>query len=233
MQWQDWCRELVEVLGLWRTPVGVVYTDVLPQGVETPNCRACSALHRAAAGETIGVSAASSACPGGAMYLGFRTPAPEQMRKLRDFLINGEKLFSCPAAIHRAQKQAVQPPLGMAEYAVLGPLDTLPLQPDVVVVICNPAQAARLIGLSYYESGEPLQCDPTGALCRAAITYSLVTNRVNVTFGDITARKMEHVPEDQLYVTLPLQALRSVIASLDGCSCGRAAVDMSKLPTAE
>lgn len=233
MLWQDWCRELVEVLGLSHSPVGVVYTDTLPAGVETPRCRACSALHRAAGGETLGVSAASAACPGGAMYLGFCTPAPEQMLRLRDFLINGEKLFACPAAIHRSQKRAVQPPVGMANYVVLGPLDTLPLPPDVVVVTCNPAQAARLVGLAYYESGEPLQCDPSGALCRAAITYSMVTNRVNVTFGDITARKMERVADDALYVTLPLQALRSVVASLEGCSCGRAVADMSKVPTAE
>ena len=89
------------------------------------------------------------------------------------------------------------------------------------------------MSLAWYETGEPMQCDPTGALCRSVIAYPLVTNRVNVSFGDITARKSEKTPGDELFVTLPWVHLRSAVASLFGSSAGRAAVDLSERPSDE
>lgn len=234
MEWQDWSKELVEVLGLQRTPVGITYTDRPPAEAERPKCRICSGLYDAAAGKTVLFNAHNSVCPGGSLYMGYQSEqSPEQALRLRNFLINGEKLFSCPASIHRYQKLGVQPPVGMAQYVLFSPLDKMPLRPDVTVIMCNAWQAARLVSLAWYETGEPMQCDPTGALCRSVITYPLVTNRVNVSFGDITARKSEKTPADELYVSLPWVHLRSVIASIFGSSAGRADVDLSDLPTSE
>ena len=87
-------------------------------------------------------------------------------------------------------------------------------------------QAARLVHLAYYENGLPLECDPSGALCRAVITYPLVTNRVNVSFGDITARRGEKMADDELFVTFPMQQLRSAVASIERCSAGTAKVEI-------
>ena len=146
---------------------------------------------------------------------------------LRDFLMSGEKLYSCPAAIHRMRAMSkVKPPVGMAEAIVFAPLDRAELQPDLAVFLCNAWQASRLIGLASYETGLPMQCDPTGALCRAAVTYPLVTGQVNVTFGDVTARRTERAPEDELYVSLPFQHLRSVAMSIDRSGCGTASLEI-------
>jgi uncharacterized protein (DUF169 family) len=230
MEWQQWSAELTEVLGLTKTPVAVTYTDRPPAPAAQPKCRVCSALHKAAAGEIIVMNEENSVCPGGSMYLGFRTQSPEQAVGLREFLINGEKLFSCPASIFRSMKTGPPPPVGMARYAVFAPLDQMPLRPDVTILFVNPWQAARLVSLAWYETGEALQCDPTGASCRSVITYPLVMNRVNVSFGDITERRSEKLPEDQMYVSLPWVHLRSVVASLEGSSAGRAEIDLSKRP---
>lgn len=233
MEWQQWCAELMDVLELSKTPVAVTYTDQAPAGAEQPNCRVCSAWHRAASGEIILMDAESSACPGGAMALGFRQQSTDQAERLRDFLINGEKLFSCPAAVFRLMKTGPTLPVGMARYALFAPLDRMPLRPDVTVIFCNALQASRLVNLSWYEAGEAMHCDPTGSSCRSAITTPLVTNRFNVSFGDVTERRTEAVPDSELYVSLPWQHLRSVVASLDGCGAGRAEIDMSKAPRAE
>lgn len=234
MEWQDWSTQLVEVLGLTKPPVGVSYVDRPPAGAETPKCRICRGLYEAAAGKTILFSAQNSACPGGTLFLGFQgEQTPEQAVKLRSFVIEGEKLFSCPASFHRARKLGPQPPVGMAQFVLFAPLGQMPVRPDVTVIMCNAWQAARLVNLAWYETGEPLQCDPTGALCRSVITYPLVSNRVNVSFGDVTARKSEKVPVEELYVTLPWVHLRSVVASLSGSSAGTAAVDMSHVPTGD
>lgn len=233
MEWQRWCAELIDVLGLTKTPVAVTYTDTPPPGAEKPKCRVCSAVHRAAAGEMILMGEENSACPGGSMYLGFRQQAPEQAAHLRKFLIDGEKLFSCPAAIFRSQRTGPPPPVGMAKHAVLARLDVMPLRPDVTIIFCNAWQAARLVSLGWFENGEAFQCDPTGASCRSMITYPLVTNRFNVSFGDVTERRSEKLPPDELYVSLPWQHLRSIVASLDACGAGRAELDLTHMPSTE
>jgi len=223
MEWQAWGKALREVLELERGPVAVTYTDHPPQGARQDKCRVCGALGQAAAGITIDLTAKNSACPGGSLYLGLAGQEPERARALREFLVEGEKLFSCPAAIHRAGAMAkVKPPLGLAEHVILAPLEQAELCPDLAVIACNPWQAARLVNLAHYETGLPMECDPTGSLCRAVITYPLVTGQVNVSFGDVTARRMEHIPEHELFVSLPYQHLRSVMASLHRSSAGTA-----------
>jgi uncharacterized protein (DUF169 family) len=230
MEWQQWCAELKDVLGLTKTPVAVTWTDHPPGEAEPPKCRVCSAIHRAAAGEIIRMDAESSACPGGTVFFGFRPPDPTGAERLREFLVNGEKLFSCPAAIFRSQRTGPPPPTGMARYAVFAPLDRMPLRPDVTILFVNAWQASRLVGLAWYETGEAMHCDPSGASCRSVVAYPLVTNRLNVSFGDITERRSEKLPEGELYVSLPWTQLRSIVASLSGSGAGRAEIDLTNLP---
>lgn len=227
MEWQDWGKRLTDVLGLKRSPVAVTYTDVDAPSGSSDRCRACAAIYSAAEGKTVVLTAANSTCPGGSMYLGFTSQEASFGKPLRNFLINGEKLFACPAAVNRMRVMTkAKPPTGMANAIVFAPLDRAELPPDVSVFLCNAWQASRLVFLATYETGLPMECDPTGALCRSAVTYPLVTGNVNVTFGDVTARRTERAPEDELYVSLPYQHLRSVAASIDRCSAGTAKLEV-------
>jgi uncharacterized protein (DUF169 family) len=223
MEWQGWAEQLTDLLGLKRLPVGVTYTDNPPEGAASPKCRVCSALVDASQGEVVDLSAANSTCPGGSQYLGLIPQPPERGRALREFLISGEKLFSCPTAIYRSMfLSKVKPPYGLADHVVFAPLKSAALRPDVAVFVTNAQQAARLITLAYFESGLPMECDPTGAECRSVITYPLVTNQVNVSFGDITARRMEKYGDNELFVSLPFAYLRSAVESIERCSAGTA-----------
>jgi len=226
MEWQQWGARFTEVLALEQAPVAVTYTHTPPPGVTPARHRACGALLQAAAGATIDLTAETSACGGGSEYLGLCRQSPEHARVLHDFLINGEKLFSSLSALQRSRALSVPPPFGLAEHVLFAPLEQAPLLPDVVVFACNPWQAARLVGLCFYQDGAPMACDPTGSLCRSAITYPLITGRVNITFGDTTARRMERIPEDRLFVTLPYPHLASAAASLDRSSAGTAPVEI-------
>lgn len=222
-EWQQWGKELQEVLGLARAPVAVTYADTPPKGASGGRCRVCSAIFQASDGKVVDLSAENSACPGGSLYLGLRAQSPEHAVSLRDFLINGEKLYSCPAAIQRSNALSkVKPPLGMANHVILGPLTSSELSPDVAIFLCNAWQAARLISLAWFEAGMPMECDPSGALCKSVITYPLITGQVNISLGDITARKSERMSEHELFVALPFQSLRSAAASIDRCTGGRA-----------
>jgi uncharacterized protein (DUF169 family) len=227
MEWQAWGQQLMDVLELRRAPVAITYTDEAPAGAVSGRWRMCAALQQAAQGAVIDMTAENSACPGGSLYLGLQAQPADRQAVVQDFLIHGEKLFSCPAAIYRSTALSkVKPPFGLAPHVVFAALPQAPLPPDVAVFICNAWQGARLINLAYFETGAPMECDPTGSLCRSAVTYPLITNRVNVTFGDVTARRMERYGEDELFVSLPYSPLRSVVASLDRCSAGTAPVEI-------
>lgn len=223
MIWQKWANQLIEALGLKKLPVSVTYTDVVNFEVSARKFRACGAIKKAAEGEFIDLSGNNSICSGGSNYLGIRPLPAEHAKTLREFLIEGEKLFSCPLSIHRSQALSkVKPPFGISEHIVFAPLTKVELKPDIVIFICNALQAARLINLAYFETGIPMECDPTGALCRSVITYPLVTGKLNVSFGDVTARKMEKFSEDELFVTLPYSHLQSASNSIALCTAGTA-----------
>jgi uncharacterized protein (DUF169 family) len=227
MEWQTWSARLTEVLELAKTPVAVSYTDAPPAGASTRKCRACGALMEASRGTVVDLSAENSACPGGSLYLGFRTNPPDAQRALREFLINGEKLFASPAAIHRMTAMCkVKPPLGLADHVVFSPLEKAELRPDIVVVLCDAWQAARLVNLACYETGMPMECDPSGALCRSVIAYPIVAAKVNVSFGDVTARKALKQPPDELFVSLPFADLGSVMWALDRSTAGTAPTEI-------
>ena len=80
-----------------------------------------------------------------------------------------------------------QPPLGVSKYVVVGPLEEFELKPDLVLFLCNPAQASRLVTLSSYETGIPVQAQLSSSTCGGAVTIPLSTGRANVTFLDCPA----------------------------------------------
>ena len=134
MEWQAWGQRLKQVLELPGSPVAISYTDAPPAPPGTRKCSVCGLLRDVAAGESYILTAETSRCPGGTQYLGLQAQHPERARALRDFLINGEKLFSCAASILRAQAMSeAKPPYGAADYISFAPLEKAPLPPDVTV----------------------------------------------------------------------------------------------------
>jgi uncharacterized protein (DUF169 family) len=192
---------------------------------------ACLAIRKASEGSVIDQTKENSICIVGTARLGLGTGShtPEHAKIFREFLVHGEKIYSSLVAIHRSGVlAAIKPPLGMAEHVIFAPLDKAELKPDVVVLICNAAQTARLVHLSEYETGLPLECSPTGTLCHSVIIHPLITCKVNVSFGDISARKSSKTLDDELFVTLPYVHLRSVMESIPRCMAGSAKGEMTE-----
>ena len=104
----------------------------------------------------------------------------------------------------------------ISEYVIIGPLDELELKPDLVPILCNPAQASRLVTLSSYESGIPVAgVQLSSSTCGGAVAIALATGRINVSFLDLSSRHLvKRFKDSDLFFSIPYHLLRSVVDSI-------------------
>jgi uncharacterized protein (DUF169 family) len=227
MEWRKYAEELRELLALDGYPVAVTYALRAPAGAAKGKCRVCHALLRARRGEVVDLTARTSSCGGGTSQLGLGPrPTGKAAEPLKEFLIHGEKLYNCPAAYHRSYALAPPPPLGLADHVVLAPMHEAEFKPDVAVFVCNAEQGCRLVTLDTYDTGIPPRIMMSGATCYQAITYPVVSGELNVSLMDYTSRRIKEFTPSDLIVSLPYHRLLGVMRGLDGCTAGRAKMEV-------
>lgn len=225
MIWQDYSKQLKEALALDGSPVGVSFSDIPAGNGKENRVMPCMAIYQAAQkGATYNICAENCTCPGGLTSLGLSIPNPEKATLVKKFLIEGEKFTSCNASFFRMRSLGQgQPPFGIAKYVVIGPLEMFELKPDLVLFLCNPGQASRLVLLSTYETGIPLTAQLSGSTCSGAITQSLSTGRINVNFIDPSSRHMvKGFKESDLIFSVPFFNVRSIVESIPLSTAGTA-----------
>jgi uncharacterized protein (DUF169 family) len=227
MVWQEYSKRLREVLGLEGSPIAVSYSMVPSSEGKTGKYLVCQALLDARGGAIISLSKESCACPGGVWHLGLGPrPSGEGDKLLKKFLVEGEKLFCSIATFHRAMALTTPPPLGLAEYIVFSPLEKAEIAPDLVVFLCNPEQACRLVTLATYPDGIPPKTEIVGSTCHMVIAYPLVSGELNISLLDYTSRKWQNYKPNELFVTIPYHKLPGLVGSIDVCSAGMAQVEL-------
>jgi uncharacterized protein (DUF169 family) len=230
MIWQDYSRELKDVLRLDGSPVAVTFGDTpATNGTETKTM-ACGAFYQAARkGITFNITAATCSCPGGSMFLGLSVPTPERAGEVKRFLIEGEKFSSCAASFFRSRALGQgQPPIGVGKFVVIGPMEQFEPKPDLVLFLCNPAQASRLVTLSSYETGIPVQGQLSSSTCGGAITYPLSTGRPNISLLDTSSRHLvKGFKDSDLIFSAPFFIVRSIVESIPLSTAGTAEPGMS------
>ncbi|PKM79941.1 MAG: hypothetical protein CVU89_15875 [Firmicutes bacterium HGW-Firmicutes-14] len=225
MIWQDYAKQLKEVLGLDGSPVGVAFSDKPAGNGKDGKIMPCTAFYQAARkGATFNICAENCTCPGGSTSLGLAALSPERAARVKKFLIEGEKFSSCNASFFRSRALSQsQPPLGVSKYVVIGPLEEFEFKPDLVLFLCNPAQASRLVVLSTFETGIPLQAQLNNSTCGGAVAYPLSTGRVNVTFLDPSSRHLvKGYKDSDLIYSAPFFYVRSIVESIPLCTAGTA-----------
>jgi uncharacterized protein (DUF169 family) len=111
VEWKAYAEEIRELLELEGHPVAVTYALEAPSSAAGGRHRVCDALLAARAGAVIDLTAASCACGGGTSQLGLGPrPTGEDDKALKEFLVDGEKLYSCLAAYHRSHALTPPPP---------------------------------------------------------------------------------------------------------------------------
>ena len=225
MIWQDYAVQLKDVLALDGSPVAVTFSNSPAGNGKGTKAMACSAFYQAARkGVTYNMTAESCSCPGGVTSLGLAVPSPERAATVRKFLIEGEKFTACTATFFRSRALSLgQPPMGVGKFVVIGPMEKFEMKPDLVLFLCSPAQASRLVVLSAFETGIPLQAQLSSSTCGGAVAIPLSTGRPNVTFLDPSSRHMvKGYKDSDLIFSVPFFTVRSIVESIPLSTAGTA-----------
>ncbi len=218
---------LKELLGLRNEPVAVTFTNEEVEVAGSGRVWICRALQQASEGRSFAIDAENSACPGGSWHCGLTEPVSgPALRGLQHFLTRGEKLTASIVSFERMRMLSTPPPTGLSERILITPMREAELRPDLVVFLCDPEQACRLIWLDTYWDGVPPRVELLGSLCHSAIAYPLVTGSSNLTLGDWTARRMQGFSADTVFFTLPLERMHNLLEAVPRSSAGRAEVEM-------
>lgn len=223
MEWKNYAKEITELLKLKGNPIAITYSMEPAKGAAGGKYRVCEAFLKARDGATIDLTKETSTCGGGTWHLGLGDPPKGDADKaLKDFLVNGEKLFCSFATFHRAMVLTAPPPTGLTEHVILSPLNKAELKPDVILFICNPVQACRLVTLDGYDHGIPPKIEMQGSTCHMAVAYPIVTGELNVSLMDYTSRKIKGYSGNDLLVSVPYHRLHGIMRSIPKCTAGTA-----------
>lgn len=225
MYWQDWSDELKGVLELQGSPVALAYSSTAASNATIDRkIWACRAFQAARDGQVINLTAETSGCPGGTVYLGLGQMPVEHAETIADFLVNGEKLMASRAVFYRARAHSTPPP-DMGKVVVVGALEKVEIEPHLLMFLCNPLQASRLATLVNFDDGQPMDVRVSGSTCQTAVARPLFTGRLNISLVDTTSRHMQKYDPNELIVSIPMHLMHGVMRSLDRCSAGRAAIE--------
>jgi len=226
MEWKDHAERLKSVLGLKGSPVAVTHSmKPLPREAKA-KAWVCRALLAARDGKVLCINKETSSCAGGTWHLGLGPrPTGDADKALKKFLVHGEKLFCSIATFYRTMSQTAPPPTGLADYVIFSPLEKADEKPDLVVFICNPEQACRLLTLAEYVTGIPPRTEMAGSTCHMVVAYPIVSGQINVSLLDYTSRRIQKFAADELAVSVPYHYMDGIVGSIESCSAGTASIE--------
>lgn len=169
-------------------------------------------------GWTVGMTADDNACPIAAYTYGWSEPESATKKALIDFMMAMK--YSANEQAARTTMEAVdQIKLSRGEYAgvVLSPLERTRIEPDLVMVFCNPAQLMRLVHGATQETGVSVRCTFSGRAgsCTEGVLQTFKTGEPKVVLPGNGDRVWAMVQDDEIAFTIPVNRLDSVIRGLE------------------
>lgn len=211
--------DIKKALDISREPVGVKYTEEEPFEEPVKGCTFCGGLLSAANGDIVKQSETACSCPGGQTHLGLT----EGMDMSLEMLVEGEKLWEDVETAKKAMRdmdKKAEPPTELPDKLFLYPIEKGFGDPDLVVMVVNAEQAARLLFLDQYWSGEPVGFEMGGSLCWGSVVYPLRNDQLNITVGDTSARDIGRWDPELMAASIPVSRVEKIADALDRSTAG-------------
>jgi uncharacterized protein (DUF169 family) len=212
---QEDCAVLAR-LELEVRPVGVKYLVRPPEDVEplTQKMALCEMLRRAQDGEVFYASVGDHACEAGAYVLG--------QQGAEGPFVSGE--FGAGLGVFKDERAAARlyhyiPRIApkVVNCVALAPLDRLPFDPDVLVLLADLRQTEILLRAMSYETGKMWSSRYSAAIgCAWLLVYPYLRGEINffpTGFG-FGMRRRKLFPEGRHFFCIPFDQLPSMLRTL-------------------
>jgi uncharacterized protein (DUF169 family) len=201
-------------LGLIRPPIGISIISELqvPMPVLKSGMRFCEMWIKAMEGEVVCATVKEHTCDGGAYYLGMAPPSVEQ--KSGVLLSKRIKLYRSPMAAVRTNECSPKIPAGTGVATICAPLEKVGWDVDVILIICSPIAAMKLLENVTYHTGGAVTGMTGPAACSVAVAYPFISGKVNYSLGDFAARDFMRMSENEVLVSIPSDILPDIINNI-------------------
>ncbi len=209
---------LQDKLGLEKSPVAIrLFLDKkdIPEGIQKigENLRHCEMVQKAVQGEIFYSTSKEQQLCNGAGAIGLVEP-PEKVKSGEMHYSLGK--FSSLGASKRTV-DAIPRIDPIMEAITYGPLETVPYDPDIVIIICNTEQAMQLAQAMVYTLGGRFTADFAGiqSVCADAVAGPYTTKKPNITLGCDVSRKFADIKPYEVIVGMNGEDLVGVVNALE------------------
>jgi len=169
-------------------------------------------------GWTVGMTTDDNACPIAAYTYGWSEPESETKKALIDFMVI-MKYSADENAAMISLEGAEQVKLTKGKYAgvVFSPLERTRIEPDLVMIFCNPAQVVRLVHGATQEKGVAVQSVFSGraGTCTEGVLQTFKTGKPKVVLPGNGDRVWAMVQDEEIAFATPANWLDSIIGGLE------------------
>jgi uncharacterized protein (DUF169 family) len=197
-------------------PVGVKFLAKRPDAIEMldGNIALCEMLKRALEGNAFYAGRDAHTCEAGSYVLG-------QTEVSKPF-ISGEfgaglKIFEEPRSASRLYHYIPRMKEGVVNYVALSPLNKLPFDPDVLVILAKTSQTEILLRAMSYRTGKMWSSKCSAAIgCAWIFVYPYITGELNYMMTGLGhgMKRRKLFREGQQLVSIPFDLLPSMIQTL-------------------
>jgi uncharacterized protein (DUF169 family) len=197
-------------------PVGVKFSAKQPDKVErlAEKMALCEMLKKAQEGEVFFADQENHTCEAGLYVLGQdEVPAP---------FVSGEfgaglRIFEEPRSASRLYHYIPRINKGAVNYVAFSPLNKLPFDPDVLIILAKTSQTEILLRAVSYRTGKPWLSKYSPAIgCAWIYVYPYLSGELNYTITGLGhgMRRRKLFPEGQQLVSIPFDILPSILQAL-------------------
>ncbi len=206
------------LLALERKPVGVKFLltkedyDEWPAVENKHRMSYCTVVRRATQGRSQKIHRGHSACLGGAMALGFEEPTQE--------VVSGRRRFSQGSYRDLGIARKISKNMVFCKHRTYGvsvmPLEAYDTEPDVVLIICNPFNAMRVVQGYAYENGHANNIKLAGmaAICQECTSLPYEENQLNLSLLCSGTRMLAGWRKDEMALGMPFRLYLEMVDGL-------------------
>jgi uncharacterized protein (DUF169 family) len=197
-------------------PVGVKFLTRRPDMVERleENIAFCEMLTKAQHGDAFFADAQNHACEAGLYVLG--------QADVAEPYVSGEfgaglKIFEAPRSAARLYHYIPKIGRGVVNYVAFSPLDKLPFEPDLLILLADTGQTEILLRAMSYKTGKMWVSRFSPAIgCAWTYIYPYLTGELNyfITGLGHGMKRRKLFPEGRQIISIPFDLLSSMLQSL-------------------